>query len=98
VGGALELYLYWKASPRDAASAIAALAEWQRRLAADVPGLEARVLLRDDAATVMEVYRVAAEAGGVPPWLEARVVEAGDAITAPWRRGSRHVERFVARH
>jgi Domain of unknown function (DUF4936) len=91
----VELYIYWRVSPGDVQAASQALRVWQLGLQAGLPGLQARLLKRLDTAaveeTLMETYVLA---GGIGPTLQQRIVDAGDAVSSPWRRGSRHVEVF----
>jgi len=84
-----ELYFYWRALG-GAASALQATRTFQQTLAARWPDLQTRLLVRSDGTTLMEVYAGADEA-----MLERLVVE-GDAATAPWRSGPRHLEVFDA--
>jgi hypothetical protein len=96
-----ELYVYWRLARADVDAALAALRGWHRQLESDAAGLHARLYLRADVpadeATLMETYRVDADGGeaGVSPGLQARLAAEGDALSAPWRRGSRHFEVFV---
>lgn len=104
-----ELYVYWRLARSDLEAARAALQGWQRRLCAEVAELDAALYLRADEgadvqanegadeATLMETYRIEAGAGmaGVSPGVEARIRAEGDALSAAWRRGPRHVEVFV---
>lgn len=100
-GTARELYVYWRLARADLDAARTALVGWQRRLRGEVAGLNAALYLRADdtgeEATLMETYRVDAGDGaaGVGPTLDARVRAEGDALSAPWRQGSRHVEVFL---
>lgn len=96
-----ELYVYWRLAHADVDAALAALRGWQRQLESEAAGLHAGLYLRADApaaeATLMETYRVDTGSGaaGVTADLQARLAAEGDALSAPWRRGSRHVEVFV---
>jgi len=106
-----ELYLYWRLCPDDLPAAQKALQCWQRELEGRWPGLQARLLLKADAraevqadpqrqpaaaahsATLMETYTRSA---GLPPELQAFIVDQGAQATATWRQGPRHVEVFAA--
>jgi hypothetical protein len=96
-----ELYLYWKLAPGHRETALAALREFQRASELSAPGLAARILLRDDdrsddgPITLMEIYARPGVPGGVDPQLQAQIASAGDAATAAWRIGPRHLEVFV---
>ena len=82
-----ELYFYWRALG-SAAEAVQATRRFQQSIEARRPGVTARLLLRGDGSTLMEVYAGADEAT-----QEVIVVE-GDGATAPWRSGPRHLEIF----
>jgi Domain of unknown function (DUF4936) len=92
----IELYIYWRVLPADAQAACQALRAWQLAIEAQVPGLQARLLKRADAAagdaTLMETYTLA---GGIGPALQQEIVDGGDTVSSPWRRGPRHVELFT---
>jgi hypothetical protein len=93
---ARELYLYWRTSRADAAAATHAIRAWQQALTMDHPGLQARLLRRADEVvaelTLMETYAVP---GGIGAALQQQIAERGDAVSALWRRGPRHVEVFI---
>lgn len=92
--GSPELYLYWRARSAGLERALEAARGWQRELAACHPGLECRLLRRDEAgpATVMEIYR---RTGGIDPVLLDEIHRGGDSLLAPWLDGARHLERFA---
>jgi hypothetical protein len=81
-----ELYFYWRIAG-DAGAALGAVRRFQQAVTARWPAASARLLLRADGSTVMEVY---AAAGAE----RAALVAEGDAATAPWRAGPRHLEVF----
>jgi hypothetical protein len=91
-----ELYLYWRTGSADAAAATVAMRAWQQALQRAYPGLRTRLLRRADEAapetTLMETYL---QPGGIGPALQRHIADAGDAASAPWRRGARHVEVFI---
>jgi Domain of unknown function (DUF4936) len=96
-----ELFVYWKVAGVDWNEAVSALRLFQRGLALGARGLEARLLRRADepasgVVTLMEIYALPGNAGGVHPALRREIVEVGDTVSAPWRQGPRHVEMFVA--
>jgi hypothetical protein len=90
---ARELFFYWKLAPADLDAAAAALHAFHAALG--IVGLRVRVLRRADdggaLATLMETYALA---DGVDETLRRRLVDEGDALTAPWRQGPRHAEVF----
>ena len=96
-----ELFVYWRLDRVNLGLAQAAMQGWQAELAQSWPGLVARLYVRADAgdgsstteATLMETY---ARPGGVDAALQQQILAQGAAVTAPWRRGQRHVEVFVA--
>ena len=97
-----EVFVYWKLAPEALADAVAGTHTFQRALALATPGLQVRLLVRCDegehavaTATLMEIYALPAHPGGIGDTLLARLREDGDAATAPWRRGGRHVEVFA---
>jgi hypothetical protein len=97
---ARELYLYWRTGSADAAAATVAMRAWQQALQRAHPDLQARLLRRADEAaaetkpeiTLMETYL---QPGGIRPALQQHIADAGDAASATWRRGPRHVEVFI---
>jgi len=93
-----ELYLYWRTSLADLPAARLAMQTFQHRQTLSAPGLRARLLQRadapDSAATLMETYALPASAGGIGDALRERIVQGGDAASAPWRAGPRHLETF----
>lgn len=89
-----ELYVYWKTS--DGRAALAAVRMAQEALCAAEPGLQARVLEREDAApvTLMEIY---VHGRGIDAALQARIERTLRAATRSLAIGARHVEVFHAR-
>jgi hypothetical protein len=91
-----ELYFYWRANPADMAAVKTAVQTWQAAVRHAQPGLQTRLLQRAEVAapevTWMEIYALP---GGIGPALQQHIVERGDAATAPWRRGPRHLEVFT---
>jgi hypothetical protein len=95
-----EVFVYWKLAPEVLAEAVAGTGTFQRAMALAAPGLQARLLVRCDdgaaaTATLMETYALPAQPGGIGDALLARLRHDGDAATAPWRHGARHVEVFA---
>ena len=93
-----ELYLYWRTALANLPAATAAMQAFQRQQSLSTPGLQARLLQRVDAsggdATLMETYKLPAVAGGIGDALRQRIADGGDAASAPWRVGARHLEVF----
>ena len=93
-----ELFVWYRVDARRAAAARAAVESMQRSLVASRPGLEARLLVRDDAAvqTWMETYacRAGAPAGdGIDAGAEAAIAAAAETLRG-MIDGERHVEAF----
>lgn len=87
MSGRQELYFYWRACG-DARQALEATRRFQQAFVARRPGVAPRLLLRSDGSTLMEVY------AGVDEAAQQALVIEGDAATAPWRAGARHLEAF----
>jgi Domain of unknown function (DUF4936) len=91
-----ELYFYWRANPADSAAVKASVQAWQATLRHGQPGLQTRLLHRSEVAasdmTWMETYALPC---GIGPALQQQIAERGDVVTAPWRRGPRHLEVFT---
>jgi hypothetical protein len=92
-----ELYLYWKtAKPEEALTAVRAA---QRQLCKEMPGLQAQLLVREEAAarnplaTLMEIYRHRA---GIDAAMQAQIDAAMALATMDLRTGERHTEVFVS--
>ena len=99
-----ELYIYWRVAPADADAACAAMRAWQHTLTLDVRGLRPRLLRRVENAavpgtaqpsvTLMEIYAISGQHPGMTPAVQQRIIDGGNAASAPWRQGVRHVELF----
>lgn len=91
-----ELYVYFKAPACHAAAVLAAVMDMQSRLRNEVPGLQARLLKRIDAAsglhTWMETY---ASTDGVGAALGS-TIEQRAAAWSDLLEGPRHTEVFEA--
>ncbi len=96
-----ELYVYYRVAVHDADALRLAVTKMQDRLRREVPGLQARLLRRNDPTassdTWMETYAVspAVSAGGVSDALRATIKQ----HAAAWRHlcdGARHTEVFDA--
>lgn len=63
----MEFYVWWRVAMEQSEAALVAATQAQQRLRAEWPGIEARLLVRDESGkrrcTVMEVYRGAGNAG-----------------------------------
>jgi hypothetical protein len=102
-----ELYIYWRVSPAEVQAAVAAAAHMQRALRQRHPGLQARLLLRNEAhtklqaaPTLMEIY-ACQQAGGIDPSLQADIENAAAVLAryvspASDGPGRRHTEVFEA--
>ena len=97
-----EWFVYWAVAAGDVPAASEALRGWHERLESQHPGLHASRYARPDARpdrpdrhTLMETYRFDAS---LPEEEQARLTETlrneGDALSARWRLGARHVEVF----
>jgi Domain of unknown function (DUF4936) len=93
--GPRELYVYWRTlRPQEARAACQQL---QAQLRSEVPGLEARVLLREGLAaqgqgTLMEIYR---HPDGIDAALELRINRQADEALAAFLASPRTVEVFL---
>jgi len=98
---ARELFVWYRVRRDRAEEARALVAALQRSLRAEWPGLEARLLVRDDGETPtwMEIYsrpaRSAAKDGGVDAAIEAAIAAAALRLEGVID-GPRHVEAFAA--
>ncbi len=96
-----ELFVYYRVRVGDASALIAAVGEFQARLRADHPHLEARLLCRADTRdgqhTWMETYAIDPihEPVGITPDVHA-AIEAQARVLEPLTIGPRHAEVFVA--
>ena len=93
-----ELFVYYRVAPATADEAHAAATALQAALHAAHPGLQARLLRRDngpaDAETWMETYALPSSPGGVDAALQATIEAAAAAALAVFIDGARHVEAF----
>jgi Domain of unknown function (DUF4936) len=96
-----ELFIYYRLDVADAPAAQAAVAVFQAGLRARYPWLRARLLRRPNAIdgreTWMETYAAdpALNSTGITPAVTAEI-ELAAAVLAPWLRGQRHTEVFLA--
>ncbi len=96
-----ELFIYYRLDVADAPAAQAAVAVFQASLSARYPWLRARLLRRPNATdgqeTWMETYAAdpALNSTGITPAIAAQIKLAA-AVLAPWLRGVRHTELFLA--
>ena len=96
-----ELFIYYRLDVADAPAAQAAVAVFQAILSARYPWLRARLLRRPNATdgqeTWMETYAAdpALNSTGITPEVTAQI-ELAAAALAPWLRGVRHTELFLA--
>ena len=96
-----ELFIYYRLDVADAPAAQAAVAVFQAGLLARYPWLRARLLRRPNATdgheTWMETYAAdpALNSTGITPEVTAQIEQAA-AVLAPFLRGVRHTEVFLA--
>lgn len=96
-----ELFIYYRLDVADAPAAQAAVTVFQTGLRARHPWLKARLLRRPNATdgqeTWMETYAAdpALNSTGITPTIAAQIEQAAAAL-APWLRGVRHTEVFLA--
>ena len=102
-----ELYIYWRVNPAEVQAAVAAAAHMQAALRHRHPGLQARLLLRNEsdakglaAATVMEIY-TCPHAGGIANAVQADIENSAEVLAryvSPRADGPgrRHTEVFEA--
>jgi hypothetical protein len=95
-----QVFVYYRVAAIDLDTATSAVRSLQSRLQAQHPALHTGLLRRAeerDAATglvtLMETY---AASGGVSAPLQAAIEAEARAALAPWLRGERHAEVFVA--
>lgn len=91
-----ELYIYWKTT--QATEAVAAVRAAQHQLCKEMPGLQAQLLVREDAgaqqpATLMEIYRHAA---GIDATMQQQLDAAMALATMGLLFGARHTDVFVS--
>ncbi|HEV7577190.1 MAG TPA: DUF4936 family protein [Caldimonas sp.] len=101
-----ELFVWYRVRRERAEAARAVVASFQRALATRWPGLQARLLVRDDGATAtwMEAYARSARSeadgrddgngDGIDPEIEAAIAAAAEPLAA-LIEGPRHVEAFA---
>ena len=98
-GASLELYVYYRSRPEDAAALGEAVRAMQRALASDWPGLLTRWLrrpeLREGSVTWMEVYALPAGLSGEALEAVVAAIDAAAVRLSPWQVGDRKVERFL---
>lgn len=89
-----ELFVWYRVAPARAQAAKAAVIDMQSALAIEMPGLEARLLVRSppgaDLQTWMEIY---ARPGGIDAAAEEVIDEQARAL-GPFIEGARHPEAF----
>lgn len=95
-----EAYVWWKLPLAACDEAVTGFGIFQRAVSCAVPGLQARLLRRDDdpagsTATLMETYALPSRPGGLGEGLLERLRTEGDAASAAWRVGERHFEIFT---
>ena len=93
-----ELFVWYRVDPRRADPAREAVDAMQRSLAAVCPGLQARLLVRREAAveTWMESYarpRGSGDRAGIDAATEAAIAAAAESLR-DLIEGDRHVEAF----
>lgn len=95
-----ELFVWYRVRHERAEEARAAIVEMQRSLRAEWPGLQARLLARDESetGTWMEAYSRSlpgtADDGGIDEAIEAAIAAAASSIE-PLIEGARHAEAFA---
>jgi hypothetical protein len=104
-----ELFVWYRVRRERAEAARSVVASFQRALATRWPGLQARLLIRDDGetATWMEAYARSTRSDGdgsgngdrggdgIDPEIEAAIAAAAEPLAA-LIEGPRHVEAFDA--
>jgi hypothetical protein len=100
VRGARELFVWYRVAADRAERVGVAVEAMQRLVKAQIPGLEARLLIRDDGSgsqTWMETYALregaATSSTGIDAAMQASI-ETAAAPIRPWLEGDRHVEGF----
>lgn len=98
--GIRQVFIYYRLTPSVASGVQREVAEIQRQLMRDAPGLSARLLVREPQdtpdVTCMEIYAfdAAAQPEGVGPPLQARIEHRLAPVVGPHAAGGRHVEVF----
>ena len=94
-----ELFVWYRVAAPHVEAARLMVVAMQRQLAADFPGLQARLLCRagdgSSAATWMETYACRGRPSGVDGAIEA-AIEAQALPIAALLDGGRHCEAFIA--
>ncbi|MBI5258629.1 MAG: DUF4936 family protein [Burkholderiales bacterium] len=89
-----RLYIYFRVAERDLAAVAAAVQDFQARLRAELPALEAELQRRpgssDGVVTVMETY---AGPQGIDDAMQTHIEQAA-AVLSRWLQGPRHTEVF----
>lgn len=92
----LQVYVYYRVQPADAAAATAAVRHLQAELMSALPGLRCSLSRRLESGaellTLMETY--AHPTGLAEAWLR-ELESRATLLLAHWTVGARHVERFV---
>ena len=98
--GGRQTFIYWRVPQEQLDAAVLVLQAWQQTCMRDTPGLVARLYLRaaadgsDAVATVMETYAGARPGTASDERCHEHLRVAGDAVSAAFRIGPRHVEIF----
>ena len=97
---ARELFVWYRVRKDRADAARAAALAMQRSLCAERPGLQARLLVRDDGetSTWMETYSLPTRSAGDDPGIDGAIEAAIAAAAEPLEGlidGPRHVEAFA---
>lgn len=97
-----ELFIYYRVRVGADARAAAIVTEWQRQLMARVPGLQARLLRKDEPESVlptwMETYAIDVRRGGADKGIDQTLeIEISRAVAelVDCIDGARHVEAFL---
>ena len=97
---ARELFVWYRVRRDRAEDTRAAVLALQRSLCSERPGLQARLLVRDDGdtSTWMETYSLPAQSAGADHGIDLAIEAAIAAAALPLERlidGPRHVEAFT---
>src|SRR5438309_11543467 len=97
-----ELFVWYRVRPESAEAARTAVFALQRSLRRQWPGLQARLLVRDDGetSTWMETYSLTArdtehDRGGIDGTIEAAIAAAAAQSLDGLTEGQRHCEAFA---
>ncbi|HSI51225.1 MAG TPA: DUF4936 family protein [Ideonella sp.] len=92
-------FIYYRVLETGLATASALVHAFQQRLRSDWPGLSTEVMRRPEASdgcvTLMEVYRLPAQASAADAAGLPQAIEAAASVLAPHLAGPRHTECFV---